>query len=111
MFWFALISTITPPVCGAVFIAAGMVGENWLKVAMTAMALGVGLYVIPLAMIANPAVIDLSASPLAAVIAAVKIGIGLALVSFGLIGFQVPWQKLLATLAGLAVIFVGGGLL
>jgi len=30
VFWYALISTITPPVCGAVFIAAGMAGENWL---------------------------------------------------------------------------------
>ncbi|MEM6441100.1 MAG: TRAP transporter fused permease subunit, partial [Pseudomonadota bacterium] len=38
VFWFALLSTITPPVCGAVFIAAGMVGENWLKVAVHAMA-------------------------------------------------------------------------
>ncbi|MGI9350278.1 MAG: TRAP transporter permease, partial [Rhizobiaceae bacterium] len=30
VFWYALLSTITPPVCGAVFISAGMVGENWL---------------------------------------------------------------------------------
>ena len=28
VFWFALLSTITPPVCGAVFIAAGMVDEK-----------------------------------------------------------------------------------
>ena len=28
VFWYALISTITPPVCGAVFIAAGMANEN-----------------------------------------------------------------------------------
>jgi TRAP-type uncharacterized transport system fused permease subunit len=28
VFWFALLSTITPPVCGAVFIAAGMVGRT-----------------------------------------------------------------------------------
>jgi TRAP transporter 4TM/12TM fusion protein len=111
VFWFALISTITPPVCGAVFIAAGMVGENWLKVAMTAMALGIGLYVIPLAMIANPAVIELAHTPLAAILAGVKIGIGLALVSFGLIGFRIPWQKLVSTMAGLAVIFIGGSLL
>src|SRR3546814_16458162 len=55
VFWFALLSTITPPVCGTVFIAAGIVGENWLKVAVSAMRLGVGLYIIPLAMIANPA--------------------------------------------------------
>ena len=54
VFWYALLSTITPPVCGAVFISAGMVNENWLQVAFTAMALGVGLYLIPLGMIANP---------------------------------------------------------
>jgi TRAP transporter 4TM/12TM fusion protein len=53
VFWFALLSTITPPVCGAVFIAAGMVGENWLRVAGVAMALGLGLYLIPLAMAAS----------------------------------------------------------
>jgi hypothetical protein len=46
VFWFALLSTITPPVCGTVFIAAGMIGENWLKVAVTAMSLGLGLYII-----------------------------------------------------------------
>lgn len=108
VFWFALISTITPPVCGAVFIAAGMIGENWLKVALTAMALGVGLYLIPLAMIANPALIDLADTPVPALLSAVKIGLGLGLVSFGLIGYRKPWQKLMATGAGLIVIFAGG---
>jgi hypothetical protein len=33
--------------------------ENWLKVALKSMALGVGLYVIPLGMIANPQLIQL----------------------------------------------------
>ena len=55
VFWYALLSTITPPVCGTVFIAAGMVGENWLKVSVRALALGIGLYLIPLAMVAQPA--------------------------------------------------------
>ena len=54
IFWFALLSTITPPVCGGVFIAASMVDENWLKVAKTALVLGLGLYIIPLAMIRHP---------------------------------------------------------
>ena len=36
------------------FVAAGMVNESWLKVALTSMVLGIGLYIIPLAMIANP---------------------------------------------------------
>ncbi|WP_420337286.1 TRAP transporter permease [Roseibium sp.] len=108
VFWFALISTITPPVCGAVFIAAGMIGENWLKVAFTAMALGIGLYVIPLAMIANPSVIALSETPTFALLAAAKIGLGLALISFGVIGFTKPLQKVLAIGSGLLVVFLAG---
>ena len=66
MFWFALLSTTTPPVCGAVFIAAGMVNENWLKGALTSMALGIELYIISLAMVANPRLIQFGISPLVA---------------------------------------------
>jgi len=63
VFWYALLSTITPPVCGAVFIAAGMVEERWLKVAVAAMALGVGLYLIPLGIIAAPGLIARGRAP------------------------------------------------
>ena len=38
VFWYALLSTITPPVCGTVFIAAGMAGAPWLQVSGYAMA-------------------------------------------------------------------------
>ena len=85
VFWFALLSTITPPVCGAVFIAAGMVQENWLKVAMKAMALGVGLYLIPLGMISTPDLIALASDPFGALVAMAKVGVATALVAFGLI--------------------------
>ncbi|MCD9148689.1 TRAP transporter permease [Pseudophaeobacter flagellatus] len=105
VFWFALLSTITPPVCGAVFIAAGMIGENWLKVALTAMALGVGLYVIPLAMIANPDLIRLTTDPFGAVKAFVLIGTGLTCLSYALIGrLRLPLRMLLAAL-GFAACF------
>ena len=85
VFWFALLSTITPPVCGAVFIAAGMVNENWLKVAGSSMALGVGLYLIPLGMIANPDLIALGSKPVLSLIAMTKVGFALILISFGII--------------------------
>ena len=95
VFWFALLSTITPPVCGTVFIAAGMVEENWLKVAVKAMILGVGLYLIPLAMVANPELIQLEAMPVASVTVTAKIALGLATISYGII---VPKTYLLRTL-------------
>ena len=105
VFWFALLSTITPPVCGAVFIAAGMVGENWLKVAFTAMALGIGLYIIPLGMIANPDLIAFGTAPFAALAAFAQVAAGLALVSFGLIAVRGIFRKAAMIGPGLGLIF------
>ena len=104
VFWFALLSTITPPVCGAVFIAAGMVEENWLKVAGRAMLLGIGLYLIPLAMIASPALIELREAPLTALLVMVKVGLGLAAISHGVIGKRAIWVRCVLAVAGLALI-------
>ena len=106
VFWFALLSTITPPVCGAVFIAAGMIGENWLRVAGTAMALGIGLYLIPLGMIANDQLIALGDRPLAALWAALRVALGLSLISYGLIGGRAMLWRAPLIAAGLAVVFI-----
>ncbi|WP_102869038.1 TRAP transporter permease [Pseudovibrio exalbescens] len=106
VFWFALLSTITPPVCGAVFISAGMVGENWLKVAVFSMALGIGLYLVPLGMVANPALIELSSAPVAALFAMVKIGLGLSLISYGLISPSRSYLRLLYGIGGGILIFI-----
>jgi len=103
VFWFALLSTITPPVCGTVFIASGMVEENWLKVAVFSMALGVGLYLIPLGMIANPSLISLSDSPVMAFAATLKLAFALGAISFGLIAPKPAVVRI--------VLVVGGGLL
>ncbi|MEM7498170.1 MAG: TRAP transporter fused permease subunit [Pseudomonadota bacterium] len=110
VFWFALLSTITPPVCGAVFIAAGMVGENWLKVAGTAMALGIGLYLIPLGMVANPAILALGSAPGMTLIAGLKLALALGLVSHAVIGARaLPIRAVLLAL-GLIIIFIPLGL-
>ncbi|WP_372992231.1 TRAP transporter permease [Sulfitobacter sp.] len=107
VFWFALLSTITPPVCGAVFIAAGMIGENWLKVALTAMALGVGLYIIPLAMIANPDMIRIATNTTGALIAFVMVGIGLSCLSYALIGRAGWLRRTLLAVGGFIACFAG----
>ncbi|CUH21655.1 TRAP transporter, 4TM/12TM fusion protein [Jannaschia seosinensis] len=104
VFWFALLSTITPPVCGAVFIAAGMVGENWLRVAGSAMSLGLGLYLIPLAMVAQPALLNLAASPLSALAAFVLAALGLALVSRGVVSRGKPILRAASGLVGLGLL-------
>ncbi len=104
VFWFALLSTITPPVCGAVFIAAGMIEENWLKVAGKAMALGLGLYLIPLGMISSPGLIALADAPGAALLAMLKVGLAVALVSYGVIAPGPVLKRMLLAGAGLAIL-------
>ena len=84
-----------------------MIGENWLKVATTAMALGVGLYVIPLGMIANPDILKIAETPLAAMVAFVRMAVGLAVLSHGLIAMRALVSKILVGLAGLAIILSG----
>jgi len=106
VFWFALLSTITPPVCGAVFIAAGMVGENWLKVSVKAMALGLGLYIIPLSLIANPSLIALEETPVLAFLAFLQIGISLGMISYGVIAPLQAFLRVVLVTAGAAGIFL-----
>ncbi len=106
IFWFALLSTITPPVCGAVFIAAGMVQENWLKVAGSAMALGLGLYLIPLGMIANPYLIQLAEFPAFAILSAIKVAVALTLISYAIIAPKPISLRISMIIFGLGIMFI-----
>jgi len=108
VFWFALLSTITPPVCGAVFIAAGMVEENWLKVAWKAMALGLGLYLIPLAMISTPDLIALAQDPFGALLAMVKVGVATTLVGYGIIAPGHRFKRMVWVVLGLFILLYSG---
>lgn len=47
VFYFATISVITPPVCVAVFVAAGIAQTNWLPAAREAVRLGALTYLVP----------------------------------------------------------------
>ena len=106
VFWYALLSTITPPVCGTVFIAAGMAQTPWVPVAGKAMRLGLGLYLVPLAFVANPALIAPDTALFPALLALVKIGLGLWLISRALIGAGDPlWLRIASFVAGAATIF------
>ena len=109
VFWYALLCTITPPVCGNVFIAAAIAQTPWLPVAGNALRLGVGLFVVPLGFIANPDLLQLAATPLAALLAMAKIATGLWLISFAVIGGVkqplVEVSRLAALPAGLGIIF------
>ncbi|HET8727344.1 MAG TPA: TRAP transporter fused permease subunit [Alphaproteobacteria bacterium] len=107
VFYYALLSTITPPVCGTVFIASGMAETPWLPTAMRAMQLGLGLYVVPLAFVANPALLSPDTAPLMALWAVAKVAAGVWLMGAGFaFRSRRPAVNLAAIAAGLGAIFL-----
>ncbi|MFN4277276.1 MAG: TRAP transporter permease [Ferrovibrio sp.] len=109
VFWYALLCTITPPVCGTVFVAASIAGTPWMPVAGMAMRIGLGLFIIPLGFVANPALMHLAETPWLALLAAAKIGAGLTLLSYALIGGAKHWLVGIgAGLAGAVLVFAYG---
>ena len=104
VFWYALLSTITPPVCGGVFIAAGMVGENWLWVALTSMSLGIGLYLIPLGMVVHPELLTIGVTPLLSLLAFCKIAVALGLISYAVISAGKSPHRLISIILGMALL-------
>jgi len=55
VFYFATLSVITPPVCVAVFVGAGIAQTNWLPAAGEAVRLAAAIYVIPFLLLIYPA--------------------------------------------------------
>jgi TRAP transporter 4TM/12TM fusion protein len=57
VFYYATLSVITPPVCIAVFVAAGIAETEWTKTAKYALSLGAVTYVIPFLFIIDPGIL------------------------------------------------------
>lgn len=55
IFYFAIKSGITPPVCITVFTTSAIAGANWLKSAIYSMKLGIGGYILPFLFVLYPA--------------------------------------------------------
>lgn len=54
IFYFAIKSGITPPVCITVFTAAAIAGANWIRTAIDSIKLGIGGYIMPFFFIFYP---------------------------------------------------------
>ncbi|WP_226581408.1 TRAP transporter permease [Acuticoccus sediminis] len=83
VFYFATISVITPPVCVAVFVGAGIARTNWLPAAFEAVRLGAVTYVVPFMLLLYPGM-TMRGGPLAIMEAAVS-GVVLVLAIPGLL--------------------------
>ncbi|MGH8662371.1 MAG: TRAP transporter permease [Burkholderiales bacterium] len=107
LFYFGMLSMITPPVCLATFAAASLARSDFWQTGWAGMRLGVVAYVVPFIFVFHPAL--LMKGPLVEIVAAVvTASAGVYLMSIGLAGFlfrRVGWfGRALATGAGLMLI-------
>ena len=57
VFYYAILSAITPPVCASVYAAAALAGANFWKVAGRALVLAGAIYVVPLLFVFRPGIL------------------------------------------------------
>jgi len=107
LFYFGMLSMITPPVCLATFAAASLAGSDFWRTGWAGMRLGVVAYVVPFIFVFHPALL-MKGSVIDIALAVATASIGVYLMSIGLAGFlfrRIGWlTRLLATVAGLALI-------
>jgi TRAP transporter 4TM/12TM fusion protein len=64
IFYFAILSAITPPVCASVYAAATIIGENFWRVAGQALRIAGAVFFIPFMMVYRPEIMMLQGSAL-----------------------------------------------
>ncbi len=107
VYWYALLSCITPPVCGTIFIAATMANVSWVKVAGVAMRLGLGLYLVPLSFVQNPELLEFGSTPFLSLLIGTKVAFGIIAISYVLTGVADKfWKNIVAIPFGIAMLFL-----
>ena len=107
LFYFGMLSMITPPVCLATYAAASLARSDFWKTGWAGMRLGIVAYVVPFIFAFHPAL--LLKGPLSEILLAViTAAIGVFLMGIGLAGFlfrPLGWfARAITTLAGLMLI-------
>lgn len=107
IFYFAIKSGLTPPVCITVFTAAAIAGSPWLKTAWYSMRLGVGGYIIPFYFILMPEYL-MQGEPALIVYAFVSGVAAMLAIEAGLMGFfnksSTMLERIIYTVAGLMIL-------
>ncbi len=86
VFYLAILSAVTPPVCGAVFIAAGMAEADWVETAKFSLKLSFAAFLLPFAFAYDPSLV-LVGSPVAVLISVVRAALAIVFLSSGFMGY------------------------
>lgn len=112
VFYFAIISAITPPVAMAVYAAAGISGSNIWKTGLAAMKAGATGFIVPFMFVYGPSLL-LIGSPASIITTILSASVGVVLLSAGLMGWLLKETTLLerAMLIAGAICLIKPGLL
>jgi TRAP transporter 4TM/12TM fusion protein len=93
LYW-GIVSFITPPVCIAAFVAAGIAGSNPMETGLVATRLGIVTYIVPFLFIFSPVLVMIG-SPAEIILATITSLTGVLILSVGVVGhFYVGTAKL-----------------
>ena len=95
LFYFGMISLITPPDCLPVYVAAAIAQANFWKTGWTGMRLGIAAYLVPFVFAFHPALI-LNGSASEIILAIVTASVGIIFLSAGCAGYlfhSLSWAK------------------
>ena len=94
IFYFAILSAITPPVCAAVYVASALAQSNWLKTGVLAVKLGLAGFIVPYLFYYAPALL-LQGSWVEILEYSLTAFLGIIFLSAGIMGFlRRPLSKL-----------------
>jgi TRAP transporter 4TM/12TM fusion protein len=106
VFYFAVLSFLTPPICLAVYTAASLANSSPMKTALQALRLGIAAYIFPFVFAFSPAL--LCVGPLGKVLSAAFLAVlGIIVLSIGFEGYllrRLHWvERILSILGGIGL--------
>ena len=110
VFYYAVLSFITPPVCLAAYAGAAIAGSSPMKTGFVAMKLGLVAFILPIFFVYEPALL-LIGSPQEIILASLTAILGTISLSGALQGWCLRpcavWERLVLLVGGLSLIFPG----
>lgn len=86
IFYYAILSAITPPVCGAVYIASGLAEADWMETARYSLRLSYAAFLLPFVFVYDNALILLDDSLTRIILCILRTTMSMVMLSAGFIG-------------------------
>jgi TRAP transporter 4TM/12TM fusion protein len=110
IFYYAVLSFLTPPVCLAAYAAASIAGSNMMKTALQAMRLGIAAYIVPFIFAYKPALL-LQGTFFEIGEACASAIVGVTFLAIGIEGFLfttfVWWKRIVLMIGGVVLMIPG----